>query len=114
MTTKRIPTLVWGTVSTNGHRYFLLEPAPEKSRYVWKPEGMLCWQVTEVGSSKSIRNFDVEVGDEGDYTYVYKASYLVFGKDAVIELLDDPTKVILVDYFSSDDDDNDDTANAGN
>lgn len=100
---KRIQTLVWGSVTTNGRKFYLLEDEPIKHKKIgsWQPEGTVCWQVADPDSYTLGRN------EEGEYVpSVYKASLLVFGKDACVELLDDPTLEILVDYFSSDDDDN--------
>lgn len=101
---KRILSLVWGSVITNGRKFYLLEPVPEKSRLVWMPEGSLRWQVAEC-EVYVLKNF-AEAGLPAEYNPVYTASHLVFGKDACIELLDNPQTVIYVDYFSSDEEDN--------
>lgn len=94
MSGKRIETLVWGSVISNGKKYYLLEPAPEKSRKVWMLEGTLEWEVTDS------ENY-ILVKQEDDFVPVYRASHIVFGKDACVELLDDPHTIIIVEYFSS-------------
>lgn len=98
---KRIKTLVWGSVRTNGEKYYLLKEEPE-SPYKspkWQPEDTLRWLVAEVNNYIYTSK---DIGDLG-VAPVYKASYVVFGRNAVVELLDDPQTEILVDYFSSED-----------
>lgn len=95
MSGKRIETLIWGSVISNGKKYYLLEPTPEKSRKVWMLEGTLEWQVTEE-NYRLVR----DENSEEKFTPVYRASNLIFGKDACVELLDNPQTVILVEYFS--------------
>lgn len=95
---KRIETLVWGSVRTNGKKYYLLKEEPESpwQNPKWQPENTLRWLVADEDS--------LFVPD-GSRRGVYKASYLIFGQDASIELLDDPTTEILVDYYTSEDED---------
>lgn len=95
---KRIQTLVWGSVITNGEKFYLLSERPE-ARIVWQREDTLKWLACSM-NYKLKRNSNVEIGVEGDYDVVYYASHLIFGSDAALELLDDPKTVILVEYFS--------------
>lgn len=99
---KRILSLIWGSVTTNGRKFYLLEPAPNKSRLVWMPEGCLRWQVAD--AEVYIIKFPYENSDKA--FPIYSASHLIFGKDACVELLDNPQTEIYVDYFSSDEEDN--------
>ncbi len=90
-------SLVWGSVRTNGEKFYLLEARPEHAD-VWMPEGTVKWLVAD----KDNYIFSLR---ENVNQPVYKASHLVFGKDACVELLDDPQTSILVEYFSSEEDD---------
>lgn len=95
---KRIETLIWGSVRSNSKKYYLLKEEPESpwQNPKWQLEDTLRWLVADVDSL-----FVPNDSRRG----VYKASYLIFGKNASLELLDDPTTEILVDYYTSEDED---------
>lgn len=92
---KRIECLVWGSVTTNGKKFYLLEPKPETSVF-WMLEGMYKWEVCNAEDYKLTR-----LGEEAEFVPVYNASHIIFGKDAVIELLDNPETSIFVNYFDT-------------
>ena len=96
MNGKIVETLVWGSVISNGKKYYLLEPTPEKSRKVWMLEGTLEWEVAEVENYSFVK----DENSEDNFAPVYRASHLIFGKDACVELLDNPQTDIFVEYFS--------------
>lgn len=91
-----VDTLIWGTVSTNGKKYFLLEPTPAPSLpWMWKSNsGLIRWLVAEEN------DYSFLVNDE--HTVTYNASYIFFGSNAVVELLQNPTVTKSVRYFLPD------------
>ena len=94
----RVSTLVWGSVRTNGQAYFLLKEEPESPfKYPsWIPDDMRMWLVADCE--------DYKVTVDSPHAPVYRASRLIFGKNASVELLDDPQVFILVDYFDPEQD----------
>lgn len=96
----RSKTLVWGYVESNGRHFFLIEPIPSKIRLVWQLEGTLRWMVTERGTHV-VKN--VGSDDAPDFQDVYVASHIIFGKESLIKLVDDPTMEIYVEYYSDED-----------
>lgn len=102
---KRILTLVWGSVTTNGRKFYLLDDEPVKHKKIgsWQPEGTVCWKVCS--EAYTLVNME-DLFPENKFMPVYTASLIVFGKDACVELLDNPKTMLWVDYFSSDGDDN--------
>jgi hypothetical protein len=105
---KRIQTLVWGSVTTNGRKFYLLDDEPIKHKKIgsWQPEGTVCWRVCSEAYTLVNMQGEQDNSLENKYNPVYRASLVVFGKEACVELLDDPQTMLWVDYFSSDDDDN--------
>lgn len=93
----RSKTLVWGYVVSNGKHFFLLDPAPAVKFIPWKLEGTLQWQVAEKGTQVAKNVGDAENPDIQD---VYVASHIIFGKESLIKLVDDPNMEIYVEYYS--------------
>lgn len=98
---RQVETLIWGSIRTNGEKYFLLKEEPESPYSVpkWVPDGMTMWLVASEGHKGFVNGKPV-----------YDASHLVFGQDASIELLDNPTVSILVDYFDPEEDEDNNVA----
>ncbi len=90
---RRETMLVWGTVTIGQKEYFLLDFKPAHA-YIWQKPDTTRWLVAECEAHELQRNND------GDFDVIYSASHVVFGTNAVIELLDNPTTHILVDFFS--------------
>ena len=90
---KRIQSLVWGSVITNGKKFYLLEAEPDKSSF-WSARDFLKWQVCDSEGFEIVR-------EDLQNRLIYKASHIIFGKDACIEILDNPQKSIIVEYFES-------------
>lgn len=102
----RVSTLIWGSVvRNNGDKFYLLKEEPESlyKNPKWQPVDTLRWLACS-NEYRSVRNNEVEFGKKGDYDQVYKASYIIFGRDTIIEMIDDPQTSILVEYFSSEED----------
>lgn len=86
--TKVIQSVVWGTVTANGREFYLLEPKP-KFAWKWQIENTLRWLACDIG------NYRI---DKDSGSPVYKASHVIFGGCAMVELLDNPQTTILVEY----------------
>lgn len=92
-----VKSLVWGSVYVADKKYFLLEARPEKREY-WYPESLVCWLVADA------EGYDVgKYTEDDEYKVLYRASRLLVGSNAAVELLDNPQTNILVEYFSAED-----------
>ena len=101
---RQVETLIWGSIRTNGEKYYLLKEEPESPYSVpkWIPDGMTMWLVAHKD--------DYKVISKEPFVPLFRASHLVFGQDASIELLDNPTVSILVDYFDPEEDEDNNVA----
>jgi hypothetical protein len=91
---RRETMLVWGTVTIRQKEYFLLDNIPYRPPYMWQKPDTTRWLVANREGHTPERD------EQGEYRLIYSASHVVFGTNAVIELLDNPTTHILVDFFS--------------
>ena len=92
---------IYGTVTVQGMKYFLLEPRPYREREWWMLNGMNKWLVA--ADNYTLENNPDAPENEEHFIAVYGAGYLIFGSNAIIELLPVPLTKKVIRFYVTDD-----------